>query len=104
MNKRIISTDKAPAAIGPYSQAVLVNGTLYCSGQIAIDPSSGQLKTEDIVTETKQVMKNIGEVLAAADMDYSHIVKATIFMADMKDYSIINIRITLLISSKVAFS
>lgn len=90
MTRKIISTDKAPAAIGPYSQAVLAGNTLYCSGQIAIDPASGELVMDSIEAETHQVMKNIGQVLKAADMDYSNIVKASIFMSDMGLYSRIN--------------
>lgn len=88
--KKIIHTDNAPKAIGPYSQAVLVGNTLYCSGQIAIDPSTGELVLDDIEKESHQVLKNIGEVLKAADMDYSNVVKASIFMASMDDYAAVN--------------
>lgn len=88
--KRIIHTDKAPAAIGPYSQAVLAGNTLYCSGQIAINPETGQLVMNSIEEETEQVMKNIKAVLSEAGMDFSHIVKASIFMSDMAHYSAIN--------------
>jgi 2-iminobutanoate/2-iminopropanoate deaminase len=90
MEKKIIQTSDAPAAIGPYSQAVLVGETLYCSGQIALDPKSGELVKGSIADETKQVMKNIGAVLKAAGMDYGNVVKASIFMADMADYAEIN--------------
>ena len=90
MSKQVISTDKAPAAIGPYSQAILVGNTLYCSGQIAIHPETGDLYTETITEETHQVMKNISEVLKAADMDFSNVVKCSIFMSDMNQYSEIN--------------
>ena len=90
MSKKIISTDAAPAAIGPYSQAVLVNGTLYCSGQIAINPETGELVQESIEAETEQVLKNVGAVLKAADMNYSDVVKASIFMASMDDYAAVN--------------
>lgn len=90
MNKTIISTKNAPAAIGPYSQAVLAGNTLYCSGQIALNPETGQLVDENIEAETQQVMKNIGAVLEAADMDYSNVVKASIFMATMDDYAAVN--------------
>ena len=90
MSKTIISTTEAPSAIGPYSQAVLVNGTIYCSGQIALNPSSGELVLDSIEAETKQVMKNIGAVLKAANMDFSNIVKASIFMSDMAHYAKIN--------------
>jgi len=90
IEKKIIVTENAPAAIGPYSQAVLAGNTLYCSGQIAINPKTGDLDTSNIISETTRVMKNIGAVLEAAEMDYTNIVKATIFMADMGDYSAIN--------------
>lgn len=90
MSKQIISTSQAPAAIGPYSQAVLANGTLYCSGQIAINPATGELDTSSIENETHQVMRNVGAVLKEAGMDYGNIVKVSIFMADMNQYSAIN--------------
>lgn len=90
MTKEIIATDKAPAAIGPYSQAVLANGTLYCSGQIAINPETGELVSSGVADETRQVMANIGAVLKAAGMDYSNVVKASIFMASMGDYQAVN--------------
>ncbi len=90
MSKKIISTPDAPAAIGPYSQAVLVNDTLYCSGQIAIDPATGELVDDGIISETIQVMKNIEAVLKAAEMDFSNVVKASIFMSDMDYYTSIN--------------
>lgn len=90
MQKKIISTKSAPAAIGPYSQAVMAGNTLYCSGQIAIDPSTGNIVDETIEKESEQVMVNIGGVLKEAGMDYSNIVKCSIFMADMGDYAAIN--------------
>lgn len=90
MDKKIISTDEAPAAIGPYNQAVMAGNTLYCSGQIAIDPASGELVDQDIEAETKQVMENIGAVLKKAGMDYNNIVKASIFMRSMDDYAAVN--------------
>ena len=83
MTKKIISTSDAPAAIGPYSQAILAGDTLYCSGQIAINPSTGELVLDSIQTETEQVMKNIKAVLKAAEMDLSNVVKCTIFMSSM---------------------
>jgi 2-iminobutanoate/2-iminopropanoate deaminase len=88
--KKVISTKNAPAAIGPYSQAILSNNTLYCSGQIAINPATGNLVMENITAETTQVMQNILAVLIAAKMDFSHVVKCTIFMRDMNDYTVIN--------------
>ena len=88
--KKVISTKKAPAAIGPYSQAILSNDTLYCSGQIAINPETGNLITNNITRETDQVMKNIESVLEAANMNFSNVVKCSIFMRKMEDYSEIN--------------
>ena len=88
--KKVISTPNAPAAIGPYSQAILSNNTLYCSGQIAINPATGNLVMENITEETNQVMQNILAVLTAAKMDFSHVVKCSIFMRDMNDYTVIN--------------
>lgn len=88
--KKIIETPNAPAPIGPYSQAVLYHDTLYTSGQIAIDPATGNLVSGDITAETKQVMKNIGAVLKAAGMDYEDVLKTTIFIKDMNDFQQIN--------------
>ena len=88
--KKVISTANAPAAIGPYSQAILSENTLYCSGQIAINPATGNLVMDNITAETNQVMENISAVLTAANMDFSHVVKCSIFMKDMNDYAAIN--------------
>ncbi len=88
--KKIIYTDKAPAPIGPYSQAVLVGNTLYTSGQIALDPNSMELVMETIELETTQVMNNMKAVLEAANMDFSNVVKSTIFITDMNDFAQIN--------------
>jgi 2-iminobutanoate/2-iminopropanoate deaminase len=88
--KKIIFTDKAPAPIGPYSQAVLVNDTLYTSGQIALHPQTGELITGDIETETKQVMENMKVVLEEAGMTFDSVVKATIFISNMDDFAKIN--------------
>lgn len=88
--KKVISTKNAPAAIGPYSQAIFSNNTLYCSGQIAINPATGNLVMENITAETNQVMQNILAVLTEADMDFSNVVKCSIFMKDMNDYVAIN--------------
>ena len=88
--KTVINTDKAPKAIGPYSQAILSNNTLYCSGQIAINPNNGELVMDNITMETNQVMKNIEAVLNAANMDFSNVVKCSIFMKSMEDYAEIN--------------
>lgn len=88
--KKIIFTDKAPAPIGPYSQAVLHGNTLYTSGQIALNPANGELVLDNIEAETKQVMENMKAVLAAADMTFDHVVKTTIFITDMNDFARIN--------------
>lgn len=88
--KEIITTKNAPQAIGPYSQAFLANGTLYSSGQIAIDPQTNLLVLETIEAETHQVMKNLRAVLEAANMDFSNVVKCTIFLKDMNQYASIN--------------
>ena len=88
--KKIISTPNAPKAIGPYSQAILINNTLYCSGQIAINPEDGELITSDITTETKQVMKNLGAVLEEAGMAFENVVKCSIFMKNILQYTEIN--------------
>lgn len=85
-----ISTDKAPAAIGPYSQGVIADKMLYASGQIAIDPASGEIAGDDIKAQTLQVMKNIGALLAEAGADYSKVVKTTCFLADMADFAEFN--------------
>ena len=88
--KKIIFTEKAPAPIGPYNQAVLVGNTLYTSGQIALHPETGELVVSDIEAETQQVMENMKAVLAAAEMDFSHVVKTTIFIMNMGDFARIN--------------
>lgn len=88
--KKIIATTQAPAAVGPYNQAVQHGNTLYVSGQIALIPATGELLMTDIETETHQVMKNLGAVLAAADMDYSHVLKCSVFVSDMEMYGRIN--------------
>ena len=88
--KKIISTNNAPKASGPYSQAVLAGNTLYCSGQIAIDPKSGALNTANITTETNQVMQNLEAVLSEAEMNFDNVVKCSIFLKDMKQYTDVN--------------
>ncbi len=88
--KKIISTPHAPAAIGPYSQAVLTEGVLYTAGQIAIVPETGELDLSNITAETNQVMKNLEAVLSAAEMDFSNVAKCTIFLKDMNQYAEIN--------------
>lgn len=88
--KKIIFTEKAPAPIGPYSQAVLSGSTLYTSGQIALHPGTGELVTDTIENETRQVMENMGAVLEAAGMGFENVIKATIFISDMNDFAKIN--------------
>lgn len=88
--KKIIFTEKAPAPIGPYNQAVLVGNTLYTSGQIAIDPSTNELVLETIEAETKLVMENLKAVLEAANMTFEDVVKTTIFISDMNNFAKIN--------------
>ncbi len=88
--KKIIYTKNAPSPIGPYSQAVLIGNTLYASGQIAINPENGNLEIENREQETKRVMQNIGAVLQEAGMDYSNIIKTSIFLKDMNDFAQVN--------------
>jgi len=88
--KKIIYTDKAPAPIGPYNQAVLVGNTLYTSGQIALDPTTMELVLDNIEVETKQVMENMKAVLEAAGMSFEDVVKTSIFIMDMNDFGRIN--------------
>ncbi len=88
--KKIINTTNAPAPIGPYNQAVLTGNTLYTSGQIAINPSTGALNNASIEEETKQVMENLKAVLNAAEMTFENVIKSSIFIADMNDFSKIN--------------
>lgn len=85
-----ISTDKAPAAIGPYSQGIIANGFLFASGQIPINPANGQIEAEGIEAQTEQVMKNIGAILEAAGVDYTKVVKTTCFLAEMDDFAAFN--------------
>ena len=88
--KKIIITDKAPAPIGPYNQAVLVGNTLYTSGQIALNPETMELVIDTIEAETNQVMQNMKAVLEAAGMTFENVVKSTIFIMDMNDFAKIN--------------
>ncbi len=88
--KKIIITDKAPAPIGPYNQAVLIGNTLYTSGQIALNANTMELVLDNIETETKQVMVNMKAVLEAANMTFENVVKTTIFIMDMNDFAKIN--------------
>ena len=88
--KRIIHTLEAPSPIGPYSQAVLAGDTLYVSGQIALDAKTGELITDTLEKETLKVMENLEAVLAAAEMNFSNVVKCSIFLSDMNAFSVVN--------------
>lgn len=90
MDKIVIRTTNAPAPIGPYSQAILAGNTLYISGQICIDPVSGELKKRDVQEETHQVMQNLKAILSAANTGFNNVVKTTIFITDMNQFSDIN--------------
>lgn len=85
-----VATDKAPAAIGPYSQGIIVEKMLYSSGQIALDPVTGEVVGDTIEEQTEQVMKNLGAILEAAGADYAKVVKTTCFLADMGDFAAFN--------------
>ena len=87
---KTIATDKAPAAIGPYSQAKVAGDTLYASGQIPINPATGNVEAEGIEAQAEQAIKNVGEILKAAGTDYAHVVKTTCFLADMADFAAFN--------------
>lgn len=86
-----ISTEKAPAAIGPYSQGVVVNGLLFASGQIALSPETGELVGSTIEEQAEQVMKNVGALLTAAGTDFDHVVKTTCFLEDIADFAKFNV-------------
>lgn len=85
-----VSTDKAPAAIGPYSQGIVANGFLFASGQIPINPATGEIEGEEISAQAELVMKNIGELLLAAGTSYENVVKTSCFLADMNDFAAFN--------------
>ena len=88
--REIVSTDKAPGAIGPYSQAIKTNGLLFCSGQIPTDPSTGEFVSSDITEQTEQVLKNLSAVLEAGGTSLANVVKTTVFLADMSDFAAMN--------------
>lgn len=88
--KEIISTEKAPGAIGPYSQAIKANGNVFVSGQIPIDPATGQFISDDVAEQTEQVLKNLSAVLEAAGTTLEGVVKTTVFLADMNDFAAMN--------------
>ena len=88
--KKIINTTDAPAAIGPYSQAIVHGGILYCSGQIPIDPATGEFVGNTIDAQAEQVMKNLAAILKSAGTDFTKVIKCTIFLADMADFATVN--------------
>ncbi len=88
--KETISTENAPGAIGPYSQAVKAGGFVFCSGQIPINPQTGEFISEDVAGQTRQVLENLSAVLEAADTNLSNVVKTTVFLADMNDFAAMN--------------
>lgn len=90
MDKKIIESNQAPAPLGPYSQAVLAGNTLYCSGQVGIDPATGKLNDPDLETETTQVMQNLSAVLTEAGFEFKDVVKCSIFLKDMNDFGVVN--------------
>lgn len=85
-----VSTDKAPAAIGPYSQGIIVNNMLFASGQIPMNPATGEIEGTDITAQAEQACKNVGEILKAAGTDYANVVKTSCFLADMGDFAAFN--------------
>lgn len=88
--RQVIQTDSAPKPIGPYSQAILAGNTLYVSGQVALDPLTGQMIQQDIQAETRQVMANLLAIVKQAGFDFSHVVKTTIFLTDLNDFALVN--------------
>jgi endoribonuclease L-PSP, putative len=88
--KETISTEKAPGAIGPYSQAVRAGNMVFCSGQIPIDPATGEFVSDDVAEQTEQVLKNLSAVLEAAGTNLNNVVKTTVFLADMNDFAAMN--------------
>ena len=88
--REIITTEKAPGAIGPYSQAIKTGGMVYCSGQIPIDPETGEFISNEIAEQTEQVLRNLRAVLEAAGTSLGNVVKTTVFLADMSDFAVMN--------------
>src|SRR4029434_6531830 len=88
--KRIIATPDAPAAVGPYSQAVAVDGTLFCAGQIPLDPATGEIVSGDVTAQTERVCANIAAVLRANGMTFANVVKTTVFLTDMANFGAMN--------------
>src|SRR6266545_1885679 len=90
MGKEIVATDQAPKAIGPYSQAVSGGGFIFCSGQIPLDPATGELQGADTKGQTERIMENIAAVLAAAGVTFADVVKTTIYLVDLADFAVVN--------------
>jgi 2-iminobutanoate/2-iminopropanoate deaminase len=90
VSKNVVHTDRAPAAIGPYSQAVIANGLLFTAGQIALDPASGQVITGGVAEQTERVLKNLSAVLEAAGTSWGNVVKTTVFLQNMGDFPTVN--------------
>lgn len=90
MNKNAVHTDRAPAAIGPYSQGVIANGLLFTAGQIALDPATGQVVAGGVAEQTERVMQNLAAVLASAGSSWVDVVKTTVFLQDMRDFPTVN--------------
>lgn len=90
MSVKIVHTDKAPAAIGPYSQGVVANGILYTAGQIAIDPATGQIVAGDVVAQTERVMQNLAAILATVGATWKDVVKTTVYLHDMNEFPRVN--------------
>ncbi len=88
--KTVVSTDQAPQAIGPYSQAIICNGWVFVSGQLGLDPASGELIGPDVAEQTRQALRNLQAILEAAGSDLGRVVKTTIFLADMQDFKTVN--------------
>ena len=88
--KEIVSTENAPGAIGPYSQAIKAGGMVFCSGQIPVDPATGEFVSDDVAEQTEQVLKNLSAVLEAAGSGLGQVVKTTVFLADMNDFGVMN--------------
>ena len=90
MSNRIVHTDQAPAAIGPYSQAIVTNGLVFTAGQIALDPATGQVVAGGVAEQTERVLQNLGAVLEAAGTGWANVIKTTVFLKDMRDFPTVN--------------
>ena len=88
--KKVISTKDAPGAVGPYSQAIRAGSMVFCAGQIPLDPQSGQIESQDVGEQAKRVLENIGALLRAAQLNFSHVVKTTVFLTDLADFQTVN--------------